>query len=81
MSAIIELLFKVNDRGVRGAMLGRIALFAKFLDQPTLNRVVCEPMCSGFTDSSAPLRDLTLKSAIILDGVFDAAQFRKIGGM
>jgi SCY1-like protein 1 len=66
LSAIIELLFKVNDRGVRGAMLGRIALFAELLDQPTLNRVVFEPMCSGFTDSSAPLRELTLKSAIIL---------------
>lgn len=66
LSPLIELLFKVNDRGVRGAMLGRISLFVDYLDGTTLNRVVFEPMCSGFTDSSAPLRELTLKSAIAL---------------
>ena len=66
LSPVVELLFKVNDRGVRGAMLGRISLFVQNLDKPTLNRVVFEPMCSGFTDSSAPLRELTLKSAIVL---------------
>jgi len=66
LSPMIELLFKVNDRGVRGAMLGRISLFVEYLDGTTLNKVVFEPMCSGFTDSSAPLRELTLKSAIAL---------------
>lgn len=66
LSPVIELLFKVNDRGVRGAMLGKIGLFSEYLDASTLNRVVFEPMCSGFTDTSAPLRELTLKSAIAL---------------
>lgn len=66
LAPLVELLFKVNDRAVRGAMLGRISLFAQNFDTPTLNRVVFEPMCSGFTDSSAPLRELTLKSAIVL---------------
>lgn len=47
-------------------MLGKISLFVDYLDGTTLNRVVFEPMCSGFTDSSAPLRELTLKSAIAL---------------
>ena len=66
LAPLIELLFKVNDRAVRGAMLGRISMFSDHLDTLTLNRVVFEPMCSGFTDSSAPLRELTLKSAIAL---------------
>ncbi len=66
LAPLVELLFKVNDRAVRGAMLGRISLFAQNFDTPTLNRVVFEPMCSGFSDSSAPLRELTLKSAIVL---------------
>mmetsp|Transcript_5815 Transcript_5815/g.11000 ORF Transcript_5815/g.11000 Transcript_5815/m.11000 type:complete len:707 (+) Transcript_5815:167-2287(+) len=66
MEPIVEVLFKVNDRAVRGAMLGKISMLVQYLDAPTLNRVVFEPMCSGFTDSSAPLRELTLKSAIVL---------------
>jgi SCY1-like protein 1 len=66
LEPIVEILFKVNDRAVRGAMLGRISMLVQYLDAPTLNRVVFEPMCSGFTDSSAPLRELTLKSAIVL---------------
>ncbi len=66
LSTVIELLFKVNDRGVRGAMLSRISLLTQNLDGAMLNRVVFEPMCSGFTDSSGPLRELTLKSAIVL---------------
>jgi len=66
LSSVIELLFKVNDRGVRVAMLSYIPLFAENLDGTTLNRIVFEPMCSGFTDSSGPLRAATLKSAIVL---------------
>jgi len=66
LSSVIEMLFKVNDRGVRVAMLSYIPLFAENLDGTTLNRIVFEPMCSGFTDSSGPLRAATLKSAIVL---------------
>lgn len=66
LEPIIEILFKVNDRAIRGAMLGKISMLVQYLDAPSLNRVVFEPMCSGFTDSSAPLRELTLKSAIVL---------------
>lgn len=66
LSNIIELLFKVADRAVRGAMLSRISLFSERLDNATLNRVVFENMVSGFADTSSPLRELTLKSAVIL---------------
>jgi SCY1-like protein 1 len=54
-------------------------LFAKLLDQPTLNRIVFEPMCNGFADSSAPLRDLTLKSAIILVAYLTQPSLEKLG--
>ena len=78
ISPIIELLFRVNDRAVRGALLSRISLFAKLLDAPTLNRVVFEPMCSGFSDSSGPLRELTLKSAIVLVEYLTPANLEKL---
>ena len=66
LTPIVELLFRINDRGVRGALLQRSNLYSAHLDQAALNNSVFEPMCSGFTDSSAALRELTLKSAILL---------------
>lgn len=78
LTPLIDLLFRVNDRAVRGALLARINLFAKMLDAPTLNRVVFEPMCSGFSDSSAPLRELTLKSAILLVSHLTPANLEKL---
>ena len=78
LSPTIELLFRVNDRAVRGALLSRISLFEKLLDGPTLNRIVFEPMCSGFSDSSAPLRELTLKSAIMLVEHLTPANLEKL---
>lgn len=66
LSNAIDLLFKVADRAIRGAMLNRISMFSERLDNATLNRVVFENMVSGFADTSTPLRELTLKSAVIL---------------
>lgn len=66
ITPIVEVLFKINDRGVRGALLQRSSLYSAHLDKAALNVSVFEPMCSGFTDSSAALRELTLKSAISL---------------
>ena len=66
LTPIVEVLFKINDRGVRGALLQRSSLYSAHLDKAALNVSVFEPMCSGFTDSSAALRELTLKSAISL---------------
>ncbi len=78
LSPVVELLFRVNDRAVRGSLLSRINLFSKLLDGPTLNRVVFEPMCSGFSDSSAPLRELTLKSSIVLVEYLTPANLEKL---
>lgn len=75
---LLHHLFRVNDRAVRGALLSRMQFFAANLDPATLNSAVFEPMCSGFTDSSAPLRELTLKSAIALVSVLTAANLEKL---
>ena len=66
LTPIVELLFRINDRGVRGALLQRSGLYSAHLDKAALNTSVFEPMCSGFTDSSGALRELTLKSAMSL---------------
>lgn len=39
---------------------------AESFDKNTLNEAVFEPMCSGFSDSSAALRELTLKATAAL---------------
>jgi SCY1-like protein 1 len=66
LTGIIGLLFGVNDRGVRGSLLQKASLFAKSMDKNALNQAVFEPMCSGFSDSSAALRELTLKATLVL---------------
>lgn len=66
ITPLVPLLFAINDRGVRGAVLQKITLLESQLDKVTINSAVFEPMCSGFTDSSGPLRELTLKSTIVL---------------
>ncbi|GMH46832.1 hypothetical protein TrRE_jg2235, partial [Triparma retinervis] len=53
-------LFQVNDRAVRGALLGSIGQVVG--GGPLVVNKIFEPLCSGFTDSSPALRELTLKS-------------------
>jgi SCY1-like protein 1 len=66
LSPLVQLLFSVKDRGVRGALLGKTPLFAAHLSKPDLNTLVFEPLCSGFADSSDALRELTLKATFVL---------------
>ena len=66
ITPLVPLLFSINDRGVRGAVLQKMSLLEKQLDKSAINSSVFEPMCSGFSDSSGPLRELTLKSTICL---------------
>jgi SCY1-like protein 1 len=61
---LIALLFNVNDRGVRGVLLQKATLLSQQLDKNALNSSVFEPMCGGFSDSSAALRELTLKATL-----------------
>lgn len=62
----VALLFTVADRGIRGALLQKTTLLVEHLDKHTLNTAVFEPACSGFSDSSAALRELTLKATLIM---------------
>lgn len=66
LKPLVGLLFVVKDRGVRGSLLSKIDLMAANLDKKTLNASVFEPMCSGFSDSSPALREMTLKSCVAL---------------
>jgi len=66
IAPILTQLFTVNDRGVRGALLTRVSLLMPYFDKSFINNSIFEPICSGFTDSSAALRELTLKSALPL---------------
>lgn len=66
LGAIVGLLFQVNDRGIRGHLLQKTQLLVVYLNAHTLNQAVFEPMCSGFSDSSAALRELTLKTTLVL---------------
>ena len=66
LTTVIGLLFAVADRGVRGALLQKAVLFSNNMDKNSLNSAVFEPMCSGFSDSSAALRELTLKATLVL---------------
>eukprot|EP00923_Selenidium_pygospionis_P000325 GHVN01000647.1.p1 GENE.GHVN01000647.1~~GHVN01000647.1.p1 ORF type:complete len:878 (-),score=163.10 GHVN01000647.1:815-3448(-) len=57
-------LFKSPDRALRFALLQSIALIDTHLDTQTANTSLFEPLCMGFADSSAPLREATLKAMI-----------------
>ena len=78
ITPLVPLLFAINDRGVRGAVLQKISLLEGQLDKAAINSAVFEPMCSGFTDGSAPLRELTLKSAIVLVPKLNHANVEKL---
>lgn len=66
LGPLIKLLFQLNDRAIRGILLQKIYYIETILDNDILNIGVFEPMCSGFSDSSSALRELTLKATLIL---------------
>jgi hypothetical protein len=72
-------LFQLNDRGVRAALLQRLGTFTGRLDKNAINSTVFEPMCTGFTDSSGALRELTLKSTIPLIPHLNSVNLEKLG--
>jgi len=62
---IVKNLFHLADRGIRGSLLQRTSILEQGFgseNKDLLNKDLFEPMCSGLSDSSAPLRELTLKS-------------------
>jgi SCY1-like protein 1 len=66
LTPLLQLLFNVKDRGVRGALLAKTPLLSSHLSKQDLNSLVFEPLCSGFADSSDALRELTLKATAVL---------------
>jgi SCY1-like protein 1 len=66
LGGLVTILFQINDRGIRGTLLQKANLFVENFDKSSLNQAVFEPMCSGFSDSSAALRELTLKATLVL---------------
>jgi len=66
LGPVVAKLFTINDRAIRGTLLQSIAFLTEELDKNTLNQAVFEPACSGFSDSSATLRELTLKATLEL---------------
>ncbi|KAG7365381.1 hypothetical protein IV203_038584 [Nitzschia inconspicua] len=66
LAPLVAKLFLVPDRGVRSILLNQVVFMTKHLDKNALNAAVFEPMCSGFNDSSAALRELTLKATLSL---------------
>jgi SCY1-like protein 1 len=66
MGPLVTMLFTINDRGIRGSLLKKVPLLVKHLNNNSLNVNVFEPLCSGFSDSSAALRELTLKATSFL---------------
>jgi SCY1-like protein 1 len=59
-------LFTLNDRGVRAMLLSKVDTIAPRLDAATLNNRLFDPLCAGFMDAAAQLRELTLKSMVVL---------------
>mmetsp|Transcript_4141 Transcript_4141/g.10509 ORF Transcript_4141/g.10509 Transcript_4141/m.10509 type:complete len:829 (-) Transcript_4141:230-2716(-) len=78
ITPLVPLLFAINDRGVRGSVLQKISLLEGQMEKAAINSAVFEPMCSGFTDSSGALRELTLKSTVVLVPKLNAANLEKL---
>jgi len=78
VTPVIEKMFAISDRGIRGALLTKVSLLEKQLTPAKLNSAVFEPMCSGFSDSAAQLRELTLKSTIVLVPHLSPANLEKL---
>ncbi|CAM9471877.1 unnamed protein product [Chrysoparadoxa australica] len=58
-------LFAVNDRGIRVMLLSKLDSFASRFEKETVNKLF-DPLCAGFTDGAAALRELTLKAMVAL---------------
>jgi SCY1-like protein 1 len=79
ISPFIVTLFHLNDRGIRAALLNRLPSLTERLDKQAINSCVFEPMCTGFTDSSAALREMTLKSTLPLISRLNSVNIEKLG--
>lgn len=75
---LVVLLINVKDRAVRGAILNKIQYLEQHMAPKDLNAKVFEPLCSGFSDSSAALRELSLKASFVLVPHLNASNLEKL---
>jgi SCY1-like protein 1 len=74
----VGVLFKINDRAIRGNLLLKAKFMSETFDKTTLNESVFEPLCSGFADSSEALRDLSLEAVKHFVEVLNAPNLEKL---
>lgn len=62
----IMTMFNCNDRQTRIILLDNLKLYVDHLDEQAVNKEIFPKVITGFTDSTVPLRESTLKSMISL---------------
>lgn len=80
-TALIGLLMGVQDRAIRGVLLQKMNLLQGKIvknNKASINSALFEPMCSGFSDSSAALRELTLKASLQLVAHLSPSNLEKL---
>ena len=65
LQPVLVSLITMNDRGIRAMLLSKVDRIAPRLDAQTVNNKLFDPLCAGFSDSAAQLRELTLKSMVV----------------
>ena len=65
LQPLLVALITMNDRGVRAMLLSKVDRIAPRLDAATINGKLFDPLCAGFSDAAAQLRELTLKSMVV----------------
>ncbi len=59
--AVVEL-FRCNDRATRVALLQKMDVLGEFLNAKIINEQIFDKICTGFSDSTPVLRELTIKA-------------------
>lgn len=63
---LITSMFNCNDRQTRIILLQNLSLYAEFLQSKQLNKEIFPKVVAGFSDSTVALREITLKSMVLL---------------
>jgi len=71
-------LFASNDRATRAALLQRLSDFVVHLDEKTLNSRVFSSIASGFSDTTPLLRELTVKSVVVLAPKLNSSNLNEV---
>mmetsp|Transcript_4621 Transcript_4621/g.9739 ORF Transcript_4621/g.9739 Transcript_4621/m.9739 type:complete len:827 (+) Transcript_4621:77-2557(+) len=77
---VLPPLFLVADRAIRAALLSNLHVVVPRVEKNAkiINLNIFEPVCSGFTDSSSTLRELTLTSMLCLVPIISPSSMDKL---